>query len=60
MKKIAESVLASVSKNLDAIKSSMCMKSGDIEIYPASVHKVGDAAVMMGRNSEERFLLVVA
>ena len=60
MKKIAESVLASVSKNLETIKSAMCMSSGDIEIYPSSVHKIGDAAVMMGRNSEERFLLVVA
>ena len=60
MKKIAESVLAVVSKDLNGIKNAMCMKSGDIEIYPASVHKIGDAAVMMGRNSEERFLLVVA
>ena len=60
MKKIAESVLASVSKNLESIKSAMCFNSGDIEIYPSSVHKIGDAAVMMGRNSKERFLLVVA
>ena len=60
MKKIAESVLAVVCKDLKSIKDAMCMNSGDVEIYPASVHKIGDAAVMMGRNSEERFLMVVA
>ena len=60
MKKIAESVLAAVKKDQAAIRNSMCMKSGDVEIYPASVHKLGDAAVMMGRDSEKRFLLVVA
>ena len=60
MKKIAESVLAAVKKDQAAIRNSMCMKSGGVEIYPASVHKLGDAAVMMGRDSEKRFLLVVA
>ena len=60
MKKIAESVLPAVKKDQAAIRNSMCMKSGDIEIYPDSVHKLGDAAVMMGRDSEKRFLLVVA
>ena len=60
MKKIAESVLKAVNKDLAAIKSAMCVSSGAVEIYPASVHKIGDAAVMMGRNDVERFLLVVA
>ena len=60
MKKIAESVLAVVGKDLESIKKAMCLKSGEIEIYPASVHKLGDAAVMMGRDSAKRFLLVVA
>ena len=60
MKKIAESVAALLGKNEGALKSGMLKTSGPVSIYPDSVHKLGGAAVMMGRDAEKKFLLVVA
>ena len=60
MKKIAESAAALLNKDEAAIKSGMIMKEGQFAIYPASVHKLGSAVVMMGRDDDKRFILVVA
>ena len=60
MKKIAESVLALIGKDECAIKSAMVKNDNGIAIYPDSVHKLGNAAVMMGRDDEKRFIIVVA
>ena len=60
MKKIAESVLCHLDRGEKDIRSKMLMISGDTEIYPDSVHKSGNNVVMLGRNSEKRFILVVA
>ena len=60
MKKIAESVLCQLDRGEKDIRSKMLMSNGDTEIYPDSVHKSGNNVVMLGRNSEKRFLLVVA
>ena len=60
MKKIAESVLCSLDRGEKDLRSKIVLNSGDIEIYPDSIHKLGSNAVMLGRDSEKRFLLVVA
>ena len=60
MKKIAESVLALLSKDDAAIKAAMIKCDGNISIYADSVHKLGNAAVMMGRDDDKRFIIVVA
>ena len=60
MKKIAESVLALLNKDEAAIKAAMINSDNGITIYPASVHKLGNAAVMMGRDDDKRFVIVVA
>ena len=60
MKKIAESVLALIGKDECAIKSAMVKNDNGISIYPDSVHKLGNAVVMMGRDDEKRFVIVVA
>ena len=59
MKKIAESVLCLLDRGEKDIRSKMLMSSGEAEIYPDSVHKSGNNVIMLGRNSEKRFLLVV-
>ena len=60
MKNIAESALALVKKSEAQIKSGLLMNSGAVSVYPDSVHKLGDAVVMMARDDEKRFLMVVA
>ncbi len=60
MKKIAESVSALLNKGEAELKSAMTTNDGTVRIYPASVHKLGNAAVMLGRDEKRRFLLVVA
>ena len=60
MKTIAGSVLALINKDEDAIKAALpCCCSG-VEVYKDSVHKIGSAVVMMARDAEKRFLIVVA
>ena len=60
MKKIAESAAALLGKNEKTLKSDMLKSSGAVSIYADSIHKLGNAAVMMGRDDEKKFLLVVA
>ena len=60
MKKIAESVLALLNKDEAAIKAAMIKSDNGISVYPDSVHKLGNAAVMMARDEEKRFIIVVA
>ena len=60
MKKIAESAAALLGKNETTLKSDMLKSSGAVSIYPDSIHKLGNAAVMMGRDDAKKFLLVVA
>ena len=60
MKNIAESVLVLIKKDENAIKSGMVMVSGAVSVYPDSVHKLGSSVVMMARDDEKRFLMVVA
>ena len=55
MKKIAESVLAQLNKDEAAVKAGMIMEDAGFKVYPASVHKIGAAAVMMGRDDEKRY-----
>ena len=60
MKKIAESVLALLNKDEAAIKAAMIKSDNGISVYADSVHKLGNAAVMMARDEEKRFIIVVA
>lgn len=60
MNKIAQSAAAFLKKDEAALKNAILMQDGEISIYPDSIHKLGDAAVMMGRCSKAKFLLVVA
>ena len=60
MKTIAESALSLVKKSAAEIKAGMMKSSGSITVYPESIHKLGDAVVMMARDDEKRFLVVVA
>ena len=60
MKNIAESVLALLNKDDAAIKAAMINSNNGITVYPASLHKLGNAAVMMARDENERFIIVVA
>ena len=60
MKKIAESAISLLRKDESAVKAAMLMADGDVKVYADSVHKLGDAVVMMARNDEKRFLVVIA
>lgn len=60
MKTICESVLAGLSRGEKNLASAMVLSSNGCEIYPSSVHRLGNNAVMLGRDSEKRFLLIVA
>lgn len=60
MKKIADSVLCHLDRGERDIRSRMVMVSGDNEVYPDSVHVCGGNAFMIVRNSEKRYLLIVA
>ena len=60
MKKIAESVLALLNKDEAAIKAAMIKSDNGISVYADSVHKLGNAVVMMARDEEKRFIIVVA
>ena len=60
MKTIAESALKLVKKSGEQIKAGILLNSGNVSVYPESVHKLGDAVVMMARDDEKRFLMVVA
>jgi len=60
MKTIAESVLSLINKSEAEIRSAMVMKSAGVSVYPDSVHKLGSSVVMMARDDEKRFLIVVA
>ncbi|MBE6398959.1 MAG: hypothetical protein E7041_02325 [Lentisphaerae bacterium] len=60
MEKIAASAAALLGKNEDVLKSGVLKSSGAVSVYADSIHKLGDAAVMMCRDDEKRFLLVVA
>ena len=60
IKVIAQSGLPLVKKSEEAIRSGMIKKHGSTTITPASIHKLGDSAVMLGRNEKERFVLVIA
>ena len=60
MNVIAESALSLARKSEAQIKAGMVKESGNISVYPDSIHKLGDAVVMMARDDEKRFLVVVA
>ena len=60
MEKIAASAAALLGKSEDILKSGVLKSSGAVSVYADSIHKLGDAAVMMCRDDEKRFLLVVA
>ena len=60
MKKIAESVLCHLDHGEKDIRSKMVMSSNGNEVYPDSVHVCGNNAFMIVRNSEKRYMLIVA
>ena len=60
MKTIAESALKLIGKSEEQIRAGLVRNSGNISVYPESVHKLGDAVVMMARDDEKRFIAVVA
>ena len=60
MKTIAESALRLVKKNEAEIKAGVQLVSGNVSVYPESVHKLGSAVVMMARDENKRFIMVVA
>ena len=60
MKTICESVLDGLKRGEKDLVSVMVTSSGGCEVYPDSVHRLGNNVVMVCRNSEKRFLLVVA
>jgi len=60
MKTIAESAASLLGKSEDQIRAALVKTSGNVSVYPDSVHKLGDAVVMLARDDEKRFLCVVA
>ncbi len=60
MKKIAESAISLLGKSEAVLKEGILKNSGAVSVYADSVHKLGDAAVMMCRDDEKRFIMVVA
>ena len=60
MKKIAESLTAFLGKGECALKENVLKVSGNVTVYPASVHALGKAAVLMCRDDRQKYLMVVA
>ncbi|MBR2344747.1 MAG: hypothetical protein IKA71_03055 [Lentisphaeria bacterium] len=60
MKKIAESAAALLGKSEDLLKSGILKNSGNVTVYPDSVHKLGNAVVLMVRDDEKKSLIVTA
>ncbi|MBE6364926.1 MAG: hypothetical protein E7053_04135 [Lentisphaerae bacterium] len=60
MKQIAESLTAYLGKGEAVLKDRVLKSSGAVTVYADSVHCIGNAAVLMCRDDEQKFLLVVA
>ena len=60
MKQIAESLIAALGKGEAALKAAVLKSSGNVTVYADSVHAVGNAAVLMCRDDEKKYLLTVA
>ena len=60
MKQIAESLTAYLGKDEAQLKSQVLKNSGNVTVYTDSVHTVGNAAVLMCRDDEKKYLLIVA
>ena len=60
MKQIAESLIAYLGKGEAILREKVLASSGDITVYPASIHAVANAAVLMCRDNAGKFLLVTA
>ncbi len=60
MKQIAESLIAYLGKGEAVLKDKVLKSSGGVTVYADSVHAVGNAAVLMCRDAEKKFLLTVA
>ena len=57
---IAESALALLKKSEAEARKLLKKESGPVSVAASSVHKLGEALVMIGQGTERRFLLVVA
>ena len=60
MKQIAESLTAYLGKDEAQLKSQVLKSSGNVTVYADSVHALGKAAVLMCRDDEKKYLLIVA
>ena len=60
MKTIAESGLKLLKKSESEIRKQLVLEGEGVRVYPDSVHKFGEALVMVARDSGSRFLLLLA
>ena len=60
MKQIAESLIAYLGKGEALLRDKVLKNSGNVKVYPESVHACGNAAVLMCRDDEKKYLLIVA
>ncbi len=60
MKKIAESAALLLGKSENELKSGILKNSGAVTVYENSIHKLGNAVVMMCRDDEKKSLLIVS
>ncbi len=60
MKTIAESGLRLLKKSEQDVKKLLVTEGDGVRVYPDSIHKLGDALVMVARDAASRFLLVLA
>jgi len=60
MKKIAESLLKNLKKTENDIKKNAMLADEKYSVYPASIHKLGECVVAVGRDDAARFVMVVA
>ena len=56
MKKIAESAALLLGKSENELKSGILKNSGAVTVYENSIHKLGNAVVMMCRDDEKKLV----